>query len=119
MWKDLDNLSMTLQKESISAAEVQEIAKLTVDTSKGMRSDNVFKLFFQLVESIREKTDTEEAIYQESVKHLDVWKLGIFPGLLCSNFYLSCIWAVLKKAACYAQYYAQNYWNYTTVHIQF
>ena len=46
-----DNLSMTLQKESMSAAEAQEIAQLTVD---------VFKLFFQLVESIHEKTDTEE-----------------------------------------------------------
>ena len=45
----------------MSAAEVQKIAKLTVDTLKGMRSDDAFKLFFKLVESIREKTDTEEA----------------------------------------------------------
>ena len=45
----------------MSAAEAQEIAKLTVDTLKGMRNDDAFKLFFQLVESIREKTDTEEA----------------------------------------------------------
>ena len=56
-----DNLSMTLQKESMSAAEAQEIAKLTVDTLKGKRNDDAFKLFFQLVELICEKTDTEEA----------------------------------------------------------
>ena len=37
-----DNLSMTLQKESMSAAEAQEIAKLTVDTLKGMRNDDAF-----------------------------------------------------------------------------
>ena len=57
-----DNLSMTLQKESMSAAEAQEIAQLTVDTLKGMRNDDAFKLFFQLVESICERTNTEEAI---------------------------------------------------------
>ena len=45
----------------MSAAEAQEIAKLTTDILKGMRNDDASKLFFQLVESICEKTDTEEA----------------------------------------------------------
>ena len=45
----------------MSAAEAQEIAKLTVDILKGMRNDDASKLFFQLVESICEKTHTEEA----------------------------------------------------------
>ena len=67
---------MTRQKESMSAAEAQEFAKLTVDTLKGMRNDDVFKLFFQLVESICEKPIQKKQVYQESVKHLDVWKLG-------------------------------------------
>ena len=49
---------MTLQKESMSAAKAQEIAKLTVDTLKGMRNDDAFMLFFQLLESLCEKTDT-------------------------------------------------------------
>ena len=43
-----DNLSMTFQKGSMSVAEAQDIAKLTVDTLKGMRNDNVFKLFSDL-----------------------------------------------------------------------
>ena len=74
-----DNLSMTLQKESMSAAEAQVIAKLTVDTLKGMRNDDAFKLFFQLVESICEKTDTEEASLprkRKAPRCLEVWKLG-------------------------------------------
>ena len=49
------NLSMTLEKESMSAAEAQETAKLTVDTLKGMRNDNALMLFFQLLESLCEK----------------------------------------------------------------
>lgn len=45
----------------MSAAEAQEIAKLTVDTLKGMKSDDAFMLFFQLLESLRKKTNREEA----------------------------------------------------------
>ena len=52
---------MTLQKGSMSAAEAQGISKLIVDTLKGMRNDDACKLFFQLVETIHIKTDTEEA----------------------------------------------------------
>ena len=47
---------------------------------------------------------------------------GVRPGLLCSNFYLLCFWAMLKiKVTYYAQYYAHNYCNYiyATVYIQF
>ena len=50
-----DHLSMTLHKGSMSAAEAQGISKLTVDTSKGMRNDDAFKLFFQLVETTHVK----------------------------------------------------------------
>ena len=70
-----DNLSMTLQKESMSAAEAQEIAKLTVDILKGMRNDDASKLFFQLVELICEKTATEEASLprkRKAPRHLEV-----------------------------------------------
>ena len=65
---------MTLQKESMSAAEAQEIAKLTVDTLKGMRNDNLLMLFFQFLESLREKTDTEEVILprrRKAPRHLE------------------------------------------------
>jgi len=48
--------------------------------------------------------------------HLVSTYLG--PGLLCSNFYLLCFLAVLKKLTHYAQYYAHNYFNYATAQPQ-
>ena len=69
---------MTLQNESMSAAEAQEIAKLTVDTLKGIRNDDSFKLFFQLIESLREKTDTEEPILPRKRKAF--WHLEVGEG---------------------------------------
>lgn len=60
--KITDNLSMTLQTESLSAAEAQSIAADTVDTLKSMRSVEKFKLFFQLVESLCVKLECEKPI---------------------------------------------------------
>ena len=54
-----DNLSRTLQKQSLSAAEAQHIAALTVKTLKDMRTDETFGLFFKQVELLRNSTDTE------------------------------------------------------------
>jgi len=45
-------------------------------------------------------------------------KKWLGPCLLCSNFYLLCFWAVLKKVTHYAQCYACNYFNYATVQLQ-
>lgn len=58
--KITDNLSKTLQHQSLSAAQAQDIAELTVKTLKGIRTDEAFELFFQLVECLRNRTDTEE-----------------------------------------------------------
>ena len=55
--KITDNLSMILQTQSLSAAEAQSIAVDTIDTLKGMRSDEKFILSFQLVESLRVRLD--------------------------------------------------------------
>ncbi len=55
-----DNLSKTLQHQSLSAAQAQGIVELTVKTLKGMRTDEAFKLFFEVVERLREHTNTEE-----------------------------------------------------------
>ena len=58
----------------MSATEAQEIAQLIVDTLKGMRNDDAFK---QLVESICERTDTEEAILprkRKAPRRLEVGK---------------------------------------------
>ena len=51
---------MTLQEESLSAAEAQSIAADTIDTLKGMRLVEKFELFFQLMESLHARLDCEE-----------------------------------------------------------
>ena len=50
-----DNLSKTLQEQTLSAAEGQEIARLIITTLKGMRSSGAFDLFFELVERFHDK----------------------------------------------------------------
>ena len=47
-----DNLSKTLQKQSLSAAEAQDLADLTNETPKSLRTDEAFDLFYQLVECL-------------------------------------------------------------------
>ncbi len=44
-----DNLSKTLQKTDISAAEGQEVASMTLKTLESIRSDSKFQLFWQRV----------------------------------------------------------------------
>ena len=44
-----DNLSRSLQKKTLSAAEGQVLASMTVDTLKQMRTDDCFDLFFKNV----------------------------------------------------------------------
>ena len=46
--KIMDNLSMTLQTESLSAVEAQSIVADTIDTLKSIRSVEKFELFFSL-----------------------------------------------------------------------
>ncbi len=73
--KITDNLSKTLQKQSLSAAEAQTIAEMTVKTLKSIRTDEAFELFFQLMERLRDSTDTEEPSLprkRKAPKHLEV-----------------------------------------------
>ena len=51
-----DILSKTLQKQSLSAAEGQHLAGLTILTLKGMRSEEMFHLFFELLTKVIEHT---------------------------------------------------------------
>ena len=46
-----DNLSCTLQKTTISAAQGQSVAKLTVNTLQKIRNDQSFELFWKNVEN--------------------------------------------------------------------
>ena len=72
-----DNLSRTLQKQSLSAAEAQHIAALTVKTLKDMRTDEAFRLFFEQVELLRNSTDTEALHFHGRGRHQRTLKLAM------------------------------------------
>ena len=57
-----DNLSRALQKQSMSAADGQEIAQMSLETLKGMRTDEVFSLFFALVGQSCQHAGTNEPV---------------------------------------------------------
>ena len=54
-----DNLSKTLQKQSLSAAEGQEVVRLTLPSLKNMRSADSFDMFLSLVEKVSQQNGTE------------------------------------------------------------
>ena len=58
--KITDNLSRTLQKTSLSVADAQHIASLTVTTLHKMRTDVAFQAFFDLVELLRTSAGVEQ-----------------------------------------------------------
>ena len=58
--KVTDNLSKTLQQCSLSVANAQHIASLTVTTLCKMRTDGAFQAFFALVESLGTSVGTEQ-----------------------------------------------------------
>ena len=58
--KMTDNLSRTLQKNALSAAEAQHIASLTVATLSTMRTDEAFQAFYDLVERLRSSAGVEQ-----------------------------------------------------------
>ena len=49
MLRHSDNMSRTLQNKSLSAAEGQQAAKMTVRTIQSIRSDEAFDLFWEKV----------------------------------------------------------------------
>ena len=55
-----DNLSKTLQHTSMSAAEGQKIAKMTVCTLQSIRSDPNFEFFWQKVTKLTAELDVDE-----------------------------------------------------------
>ena len=55
-----DNLSRTLQKKDISAAEGQHVASLVKTTLQSMRSDDSFKLFWQVLRVKAQKLNIGE-----------------------------------------------------------
>ena len=57
-----DNLSKTLQSDSLYAATGQKIAAMTVTTLKSVRNDESFDLFWQKIEKARQSLDVGEPI---------------------------------------------------------
>ena len=55
-----DNLSKTLQRRDISAAEGQQVTEMTVKTLLSIRSDEKFNLFWQNIISLAESLDVSE-----------------------------------------------------------
>ncbi len=58
--KHADNLSRSLQIKTLSAAEGQQIAKMTVQTSKSLRNDSSFDLYWSKISKIAADLDVGE-----------------------------------------------------------
>ena len=85
-----DNLSKTLQKQSLSAAEGQEVVKLTLQSLKNMRSADSFDLFFSLVEKVSHQTGCEEPVLprkRKAPKHLEVGSSEGFHSASIQEYY--------------------------------
>ncbi len=66
--KITDNLSKTLQTQSMCASEAQVIAKMTVQTLEGMRNGEIFKLFFKHVENLCQRPGERSFSVMRQVK---------------------------------------------------
>ena len=77
--KITDNLSRTLQKQSMSAAEGQSVAELTVKTLKSMRTDENFT-FFALCNCFRECTNTNLPVLPRKKKAPRRFEIGTEEG---------------------------------------
>ena len=75
-----DNLSRTLQKQLMSAAEGQTITKLTVGTLKRMRTEESFTLFFHHVERLRELNDTDLPVLPRKRRAPQQYEVGSGEG---------------------------------------
>ena len=73
--KITDNLSKTLQKQSLSAAEAQHIIALSVTTLEKMRTADNFSLFYKVVLNLQDHTNTDSPILprkRRAPQHLEV-----------------------------------------------
>ena len=73
--KITDNLSKTLQKQSLSAAEAQHITALSVTTLEKMRTADNFSLFYKVVLNLQDHTGTNSPVLprkKRAPRHLEV-----------------------------------------------
>ena len=78
--KITDNLSRTLQRQSMSAAEGQALAEMTSRTLQGMRTNESFSLFFSLVNRLSERTGTEPPVLPRKRKAPQRYEIGLGEG---------------------------------------
>lgn len=78
--KNTDNLSRTLQKQAKSAAEGQAVTELTVRTLKGMRTEESFALFFDLVDRFRELNGTDPPVLPRKRRAPQRYEVGSAEG---------------------------------------
>ena len=78
--KITDNLSRTLQKQAMSAAEGQTVTELTVRTLKVMRTEESFTLFFDLVDRFRELTGTDLPVLPRKRRAPQRYEVGSAEG---------------------------------------
>ena len=78
--KITDNLSHTLQKQAMSAAEGQTVTELTVRTLKVMRTEESFALFFYLVDRFREMTGTDLPVLPRKRRAPQRFEVGSAEG---------------------------------------
>ncbi len=83
--KITDNLSRTLQKQTMSAAAGQSVADLTVATLKQMRSDESFKLFYALVDTNRQNTGVDEPALPRKRRAPRQFEVGSSDGFHSSS----------------------------------
>ena len=73
--KITDNLSKTLQKQSLSAAEAQHVITLSVTTLEKIRTTECFSLFCKVVLNLQDHTGTDSPVLprkRRAPQHLEV-----------------------------------------------
>ncbi len=75
-----NNLSKTLQHESMSAAEAQVIVSKTIETLKNIRGDDMFQLFWKHTELLREHTGIDEPILPRKRRAPSRYEIGDGEG---------------------------------------
>lgn len=109
--KITDNLNATIQNQSLSAAEAQSIAQMTIKTLRSMRTDEAFKLFFGLVERVRESTGTDKPTLPRKRKAPSRFEIGHIEGYhaqtteeyYCSIYFEVVDYAVSSIQDCFDQ----------------
>ena len=54
-----DNLSKTLQKKTVSAAEGQHVGRMVIDTLKSLRTEESYDIFWTKVSTMAESGDID------------------------------------------------------------